>query len=375
MPARPARVLVLIGQLGYGGAERQVHELCARLDRASFDPTVVTFEKGGHYQRALEDAGVRVIVVPKAGWREPASLARLVSILTRHRIDLIHGFLFPANWRAVVAARFAGVRAVVCAVRSTGIWMNARHRWMDRVALGRASVVVANAPAVREELIARTGLAGERVKVIMNGVDTSRFSPGESSLLPSLVPDAGGGNGRSPTRVVGFVGSLREAKDPVLFLRIAHETARRVPQARFVMVGEGPLRDRLESLSREMGLSGKVVFSGGRADIPHVLRALDVLTVTSIREGCCNVILEAMATGLPVVATAVGGNPDLLSHGQTGWLFPHGDPAAGAEGVVRLLEDRDLARQMGQEALRRARASFSIDAMVRSTAMLYESLL
>lgn len=369
MSGRPARVMILIGQLQRGGAERQVHELVTRLDRREFELTVATFETGGHYQRLLEEAGIRVVVLDKRGWREALLPARLAGLMRRLRIDVAHGFLFPANWRLLLASRLAGVRAVICAVRSTGIWMNARHRMMDREALRRASMVIANAPAVRDDIVSRAGLDPGRVRVIMNGVDTERFGPGESPLRRDWAGGADGGP------IVGFAGSLREAKDPLLFMRVASGISRGLPGTRFVVVGDGPLRPQVEALARESGLGERVVFTGERYDMPDVLRAFDLLAVTSVREGCCNVILEAMATGVPVVATAVGGNPDLIEHGRSGWLFPHGDEVAGAAAARNLLSDPVLRARVGDAGLARARGEFSVDTMVKATAALYRSLL
>lgn len=370
MPPRPIRVMILIGQLNRGGAERQVHELATRLDRKRFDPTVVTFEPGGYYQPMLEEAGVRVVVVDKTGWREAAAPLRLALLMRELSTDVVHGFLFPANWRAVVAARLAGVRAVLCAVRSTGIWMNARHRWMDRVVLRHASVVVANAPAVARDIVDRVGLAPASVRVILNGVDTARFHPKDPAL-----PEAPPGFAGDHAVTVGFIGSLRQAKDPILFVRAAAVASARLPSARFVIVGDGPLRSAVAAEAGLLGIGDKLALLGERSDIPDILRGLDLLAVTSVREGCCNVILEAMATGVPVVATNVGGNPDLLEHRRTGWLFPHGDPGGGGEGMVRLLAEDGLREQVRTEALARARSAFSVETMVSRTAALYEELL
>ncbi|HZI94737.1 MAG TPA: glycosyltransferase, partial [Patescibacteria group bacterium] len=302
----------------------------------------------------------------KAGWREAAAPVRLASLMRRQQTDLLHAFLFPANWRAVVSARLAGVRRVICSVRSTGVWMNGRHRVMERLTLPRASAIVANAPAVREDLIQRLGLRPERVQVIMNGVDTDQFHPGDGMLRRQWGAD----NGSDP--VIGFVGSLRDAKDPALFLAMARKVAGRVPRARFVLVGDGPLREELVGMARATQLDGRVVFAGERSDIPDVMRSIDLLAVTSVREGCCNAILEAMASGVPVVATAVGGNPDLITQGLDGLLFPHGDAGAGAEAVESLLGRHDLARDIAAAGLQRARTEFSVEAMVRATSALYE---
>lgn len=368
MGLEPLHVMIVIGQLGRGGAERQIHELVKGIDQDRFRITVVTFEEGGYYQPLLQEAGAEVIVLDKRGLREATAPWRLARLMRARRTRAVHAFLFPASWRSVAAARIAGVGGVACAVRSTGVWMNGRHRLMDRATLRRARVVVANAPTVKRDIMERTGLPGSRVRVIFNGVDSGQFHPGPSPLRRGWLDGAGGGP------VAGFVGSLREAKDPDLFVRIAGEVSRRIPAARFVVTGAGPLRAALEQRAEALGLGGgRLLFAGERADIPDALRAMDLLVVTSVREGCCNVILEAMSTGIPVVATAVGGNPDLVAEGRSGLLFPYGDAAAGADRVARLLSDAGMSRRMGAEALALA-AGFSTTAMVSHTSALYEEL-
>ena len=191
MPGRPLSVLVVINDLGRGGAERQVFELVTRLDRQHFRPSVATFVPDVEYRDHLLEAGVDLFILNKSGWREATLPSRLASVMRRVRADVVHAYLFPASWRAVLAGRLAGVRNVICAVRSAGLWMNARHRMMNRMALTRAKVVVANAPSLRNDVAETTGLPADAVRVIMNGVDTEEYSPGESSAGYEWTGSAG----------------------------------------------------------------------------------------------------------------------------------------------------------------------------------------
>lgn len=362
----PIRVLILIAQLGRGGAERQVFELVTRLDRKEILPMVVTYEPDTEYRAMLEAAGIEVIALDKSGLKEPLTLMRLARIIRSRRIDLVHSWLFPANWRAIVASRLAGTRAVICATRSTSTAMSRRLRIMNGFALRNARVVLANASAVADDISENSGISRGSIRVILNGVDTSVFSPGGSPLRAGWLSGAGDG-----ARLVGFVGGFRKAKDPCLFVRVAAEVARRSPSTRFVMVGDGVLRREVESAVREHGMEDRLVLAGQRPDMPEVFRALDTLVITSYREGCCNAILEAMATGVPVVATAVGGNPDIVTHRETGWLFPYGDAAAGAEGILALISDPELRARLAANGLERALRDFSIGAMVSATTRMY----
>ena len=373
MSDRPVQVLVLIGQLGHGGAERQVHEMVRRMDASRYEPVVATFEAGGHYQPLIERAGVPVLVLDKRGFGEASLPFRLVRLIRGRRIGLVHAFLFPAYWRGVLAAGMAGGIPAICAVRSTGIWMNTRHRLMNRLALRCARAVIANAPAVKRDILEATGLEPDKVVVITNGVDTSLFAPGRGDLRRRWTGRADGEEPGPP--VVGFIGSLREAKDPLLFMRIAALAARAAAGTRFVVVGDGPLRSRVEEAARREPLEGLVHVEGERSDVAEVLRSLDLLVVSSRREGCCNVILEAMATGLPVVATQVGGNPDLVEPSRTGFLFPHGDAARGAGHVARILQEEGLAKRLGARAREAALERFSFESMMERTHRTYEDVL
>jgi glycosyltransferase involved in cell wall biosynthesis len=369
MSSQPLSILVVINDLGRGGAERQIFELVTRLDRQCFRPSVATFVPDVEYRDRLREAGVDLFILNKSGWREATLPMRLANVMRRVKADVVHAYLFPASWRSVLAGRLADVRNVICAVRSTSVWMNSRHRMMNRLALRRARAVVANAPALREDVARTTGLPADAVKVIMNGVDTGEYSPGESSARLEWM-----GEGSAGIPLIGFVGSLRTAKDPLHFVRIAARVIARRPDARFVVVGEGSLYDRVKREARESGLNEKLTMAGMRTEMADVFRGLDALVVTSRREGCCNAILEAMSTGVPVAATSVGGNPDLVRDGVTGRLFEHGDDEVGAECVLDLLGSVDRTREMRKAARAIALECYSIDTMVKATTALYREI-
>ncbi len=370
MRERPASVLVVIGQLGRGGAERQVFELATRLDPRRFRPVVATLEAGGAYEPLLRRGGVEVRVIDKRGWREATAPARLAASARDTGAAIVHAYLYPASWRSVLSAGLAGVRSVICSVRSTGSRMEWGRALLERAALRRARLVIANAPAVADDVARRSGVPRDRIRTVLNGVDLSSFHPGGSPLRDAWRDPA-----RPRAPLVGFVGSLREAKDPLLFVHAAAIVARSEAETRFVMVGDGPLRPAVEALARSRGLDGRLRLAGERSDVPDVLRALDLLVVTSRREGCCNVVMEAMASGVPVAATSVGGNSDLIRDGADGLLFPHGDPQAAAARIAGVLDEPALGERLARAGLSRARESFGVDAMVAATSRIYEELL
>jgi sugar transferase (PEP-CTERM/EpsH1 system associated) len=220
------------------------------------------------------------------------------------------------------------------------------------------------------------GIDRMRIVTISNGVDTSRFHPPDvpsrSRLRESL--------GFSPDHlVVGFVGRFEPIKDPLnlvqAFVRLMHTRPDCRDRVRLVMVGDGSLRTECIRVLRDAGLYDLAFLPGARNDIPDLLRSFDAFVLPSQGEGMSNTILEAMASGLPVVATDVGGNRELVAERQTGFLVPAADPGALAKALEKYLEPGALASQQGVNARTRIEADFSIDRMVASYTHLYDSLL
>jgi len=205
------------------------------------------------------------------------------------------------------------------------------------------------------------GVEPARVTLIRNGVDGARFAPRATRV-------------RDGTPFVGYVGRLSPEKNPPLFLKTAALVLARHPQARFVVIGDGPMRAELEALAGELAMGHAIAFHGECENMPERYRNLDVLVATSWHEGTPLAVLEAMASGLPVVATDVGGVPELVASGVTGWLAAPGDEAALAERVIALLRSPETMCRFGEAARVRATTSFSLDEQVQRTATLLHAL-
>jgi len=364
---RRVKVLYVIGQLGYGGAERQLLELASRLPRDRFDPLVCVLSARGPLADSLEAAGVPVVSLNKRPGALSSATAGLIRLVRSERPAVIHSYLFSGNWRGLLAGRLTRVPLIVSSVRNVDIhgrlWMNLLERalacFVDRM--------IANAEAVKDYVTRAHWVARERVHVVHNGVSPERSSPAGAPATP--VAERGDG----PTVVM--VASLTKKKSPFTFLDAAVLVRERVPDARFLVVGDGPLRGELEERASLLGLSDAVTFAGETHDTPAVLAAADVSVLTSVKEGCSNVVLESMAAACPIVATAVGGNPELIVEGVTGFLVPTGDAAAVADRVARILTDGALGRRMGEAARERAMSTFGVERMVARTVEIYTTLL
>jgi glycosyltransferase involved in cell wall biosynthesis len=224
--------------------------------------------------------------------------------------------------------------------------------------------VVCNSRAAASHL-QEAGIRSHKLVVIPNGLPDKLFEP----TTPALPREEN-------VLRIGMISRMNHAvKQHDMFLRVAARLAPRVPQARFVLIGDGPLRPALEALALELGLRDRVLFLGDRRDIPAVLAALDVTVLPSASESLSNVIMEAMAAGIPVVASNVGGNPELVEHGTTGFLFPPGDEEQFAAALETLLAQAELRRQFGSAARERALAEYTIPQVRDRYQDLYLSLL
>jgi glycosyltransferase involved in cell wall biosynthesis len=264
----------------------------------------------------------------------------------------------------IPAARLAGVPVVVASQRQLGDLLTPMQRRVQNLAFRMADCVVCNSLAAADQL-ARQGLPSMKVTVIPNGLPPEAFQ----ETAPALPPESG-------VMRVGMIARMNErAKNHALFLRAAAIVARRFPLAEFVLVGDGPFRKEWEELAQQLGLGSRTHFLGERYDIPAVLAALDVVVSASRTESLSNAILEAMAAGRPVVATRVGGNPELVRDRETGLLVTPDDEDALVNALKTVLISPGIAREWGQNARRIAQANYRLDYAQERFAQLYLDLL
>lgn len=364
------RVLFVVNNFVAGGAERHLLELWSRLDRSRFAVEIACFRAYGQFERdvralgwPVHDLGIGGRIYGPAGIR---GFLRLVHLVQGIRPHVIHGYLFGPNLFAALAGRLAGVPVVVIAKRNVDAFESGRQIAVQRLAHRLATHVVAVSERVGESSVA-LGVPRARVTVIPNGVDVERFA-GDQAARPDLGLATG-------VPVVGSVGCLAPRKDHRTLFDALARLASGGREFQVVLIGEGTERAALEQHARALGLADRVHFLGERPDVERLLPLIDVFVLSSREEGIPNALLEAMAAGRPAVATAVGGTPEVLEDGRTGWLVPAADPTALAAALDRALGDPE-------EAGRRARAARadildrrSIDAMVRRHEAFYREAL
>jgi glycosyltransferase involved in cell wall biosynthesis len=365
------KLLKLVTSFHIGGTERQVANLTLGIDSSRFDLHLGCLRYAG---QLLEE--LKTLQIPRPEFRigafhSPKTLwqgMRFAQYIRKNRIRIVHSYGFYSNVFAVPAARLARTPIVVASIRDTGDVLTPAQRKVQRMICRTADCVLVNAEAIRETLV-EEGYAPGKIVVIRNGITLSKFEKRQRRAnlrqelgLPLAAP------------LVMVSSRLNQMKGISYFLDAAMILAPRFPDARFLIVGDGGNRKELEEYASRLGLGQRVVFTGFRGDVPDLLSEAAVSVLPSLSEGLSNSLLESMAAGVPVVATRVGGNSEVVADGVTGFLVPPQDPAALAHATGLLLENKDLAARFGDSGRRRVADLFSVERSVRETQNLYHRL-
>jgi glycosyltransferase involved in cell wall biosynthesis len=355
--ARPARIALVVGQLSTGGAEGQLRLLTRNIDRNRFEPIVYCLSSQIEpIGRLLRNDGIAVQVAGTMGWRRARWLA---DALAADKIDLVHAWLYIANAVAWAAGLFDMKRPLITSARNCKV-QGRLSQFVNLLAFQRSTAIVVNSRDVAAYIVRHYRAPQERIRVIYNGIDTERFHPRQTA--DKAAP------------LVVTVGRLVEQKNHSLFLRAAARLVGDVPTARFVIVGDGPLRPALQEQAHNLGITDKVSFTGERSDVEEILYTASLFWLTSRWEGMPNVALEAMASGVPAIVTDVGGARELIRHGVDGFVVASGDVDAFVHYSRELLSDASLCQRFGEAA--RARAEeLATPRMVSALSRLYDEVL
>jgi glycosyltransferase involved in cell wall biosynthesis len=365
-PGRPVRVCYLIDELASAGTETQLLALIRHVDRRKVLPYLCILRGDNPASQVLEPDDCPVLRLGVCALRNPATLARawrFMRFLRRERIDVVQAYFPDSSYFGVPAAWLAGVPHRLRTRNNLGHWLTPVHRWLGRALNVLTTRTIANCEAARQALLAAEKPSPESVLVLENGVDLERFLD-----IPPLAEHA------AAEPRVGVVANLRPVKGLEDLVTAAARLRDHHPRAVFTVAGEGELRPALQQQAERDGLAGRFLLPGSVADVPGFLAGLDVAVLCSHAEGMSNALLEYMAAGRPIVATAVGAATELIADGTHGLLVPPGDAARLAEAIGRLLDDRHLARRLGEAARQRARERYSRAAMVRRFEDFYERL-
>lgn len=367
---RKLRVLTLIDALfSAGGAERLAAQITLGLDPRRFDRFVVSTRQWGKpaFVDELREAGVELLFLERSSKWDLLAWRPLVELLRRERIDVVHAHKFGGNVWGTVFGRLTGVPVIVAHEHTWPFVGEPLRQLLDRELVSRfASVLLAVSQLDRERMTSVERIPPERTRFLPNGIPPPKPLSGRDVRAElGIAPDA---------PVVASVSVLRRQKALEVLVEAARLLAPEVPGVRVLIAGVGPEEERLRAQIARGGLEQTVLLIGRRDDVPDVLAASDVAVQCSDWEGSPLAVMEYMAAGRAVVATRVGGVPDLIEHGVHGLLVEPQDPPALAAALAELLRDPERRARMGEAGRERQRAEFDLGVMVRRVEELYEEL-
>lgn len=356
-------VVYVVPDLEVGGAERHVTTLMPRLDSDSFEPSVICLGAAGVLFPDLVAAGVPAKALGRSKRQALRALIELTCELRRSAPAVVITRGYSAETIGRVAAVLARVpHSVVWVHNCDHIGPRSRLRGAVDWVLGhRTDRYLGVAEAQRRYMSDDLGIAEEKIRIIRNGVEPADFASTDGAGVRAELGLAG------DSLVVGIVAALRPEKDHELFLRAARRVRDVVPEARFLLVGDGDLRAELAGLAERLGLAQDVVFAGARADVPAVLDALNLFVLSSSTECFPMALLEAMAAGVPAVCTAVGDVPEMVEEGVSGYIVPPHDPELLADRIIGLLSSPELRAQCGAAARDKVQREFTLERSVQQT--------
>jgi len=377
MPDAPL-IAHVIHRLDYGGLENGLINLVNHLPHERYRHAIVCLAGYSDFRARIQRPDVEVLSIDKQPGKDPAAYVRLWQTFRRLRPSIVHSRnlgTVDTQWVATVA----GVRHRI----------HGEHGWEagDPNGLSRRAIRIrrGSAPAIHRFIAVsrdiaswltdKVGVGSARITQIYNGVDTGRFHP-----HGAVAGDAPWESTRDGIRVViGTVSRLDPVKNHLMlieaFRRLVPTLSPSGIDARLMIVGDGPMRRQIESCARDAGLADRIWLAGSRNDVPELMRAMDIFVLPSLNEGISNTLLEAMATGLPIVASRVGGNPEIAGTAQCGVLYEPNETAALVTGLECLVTDRPRRVEAGRAARARVAEQFSLESMVRGYAAAYDAVL
>lgn len=366
------RVVQIVEDMKVGGQESIIASLTRGLDPAIFDVRVWCTRAGGQVADELRAEGFDVQILGLVGMRRLQDVLALTKRLRDEAIDVVHTHAWGGGLVGRSAALYARTPVVVGHVHGIYNYISKLHLLIDS-ALSRASTLtICCSQAARDFMLSNQAVPGEKVTVIYNGIDLSPFHARSSEGKQATRQELGIGE-RDP--VVGAVGHLVAHKGHEHLIQAFPKVLESHPRCRLLLIGDGRRRERLARLAHDLGVADQTIFTGVRRDVPRLLSTMDVFVLPSLNEALGLAIIEAMASRVPVVASKVGGIPEVVRHRETGLLVEPASPQQLADAVLEILHGPKLAQSMSQAGLDRCRAEFSVESMVAKIAYLYQKSL
>ncbi len=366
-PQRKDRVLHITLAMGTGGLEKLVREIAGRADSRLFDSVICCLWIKGRFSQDLEKRGIKVYCMDKKDGFDPSLFFRIARILKKEKISVVHSHDSSTNMYAAVAARLAGVRTVFNTEHGGIYFETGRKKNINRLLCLLNTKVICVSESIKSDLMAM-GLPAKRLEVIPNGINFSEFDITLDKLAKRREL------GLDPSDyIITCVGRLSKEKNHAMLVASMKQVLQKISRAKFLIIGDGPLRGSLEDSAREYIASGKARFLGTRVDVPEILKVSDCFVACSDSESFGLSVLEAMAAGIPVVSTCAGGLKEIVKDGVTGILIPKNDLPALVSGICRIKEDAAYTNGNVYRTREMVRNNYNIHDMVKKYEAVYLS--
>lgn len=357
------KVCYIIGQLSIGGTEKQLYELVKNIDKKNFQPIIISLSHGGFWSEEIKKLDIELIELKRKKSKEFKRLFHIVWLLHKIKPDIVHTFLFPANSYGRIASIVNRVPVIVSSERNLPELGKDKNTYMiliDKILSFFSDAIICNSMVAADMLVRVHHFNKNKIFVIHNGINInqSNISLKENHNFS-----------------IGTVCRLKHQKNLKLFIDMARQLLNKKNNLKFIIIGDGPLKSELENYAVKLGLKECIFFLGEKKNVFDFLRKINVFVLTSLYEGLSNAIMEAMISGLPVVATDVGGNRELISNGETGFLCQPNNISDLVEKVMYIIDNPKKAEEMGRNGRVKIINEFSIDKMVKKTENIYLRLL
>jgi len=365
-------VLQLVEGFNLGGAEKKLLELVRMMNRDQFNTIVCSLGLGDEIKdqfEALNDYGIEVMTIHRNRKIDFGLVLKIAKLIKERSIHVVMTTLFYADVIGPLAGKLGGAKAVFSwETISSPKWLVFHRLMAYKLAIKLCTKVISVSNATAEYLHELRGVPKEKIHIIPYGVDLQKYIPKNGrSLKESLgVPEG--------CKTVGLVGRLHEQKGHVYLIEAAQKIVKEFPNVRFLFAGDGELRETLQKQVNDLNLQSYFNFLGFRHDIPELLQSFDIFTLPSLYEGLPNVVLEAMASSLPVVATPVDGTKEAVIPEETGSLVPEKNPDVLADSIIRLLKNEELAKKYGNAGRKRVEDYFSLEGQISQFEDLYRNV-
>jgi glycosyltransferase involved in cell wall biosynthesis len=365
-------LLHLITELDIGGAEKLLLSLVRKLDSDRYNVIVAYMKGEGKLAKDFKDSGIRVFDLKMKNRIDARAIIYLYRLLKRENIKILHTHLIQADICGFLAGKTAGVPVIISTRHNPDEFRKkfSIPVWLDGIFANHSDRIIAVSNAVKDFLIKHEKISPQKFAVIHNGIEPGEF------IFESGISGKKKESGISlSSPVAGCIGRFDEQKGHMCFLEAIPQILEYFPDAKFIFVGEGPLRRKAERRSKELKIDRNVIFTGIRRDIPGILAIMDIFILPSIFEGFGIVLLEAMAAGKPVIASRVGGIPEIINHNLNGILVEPANSAEIAAAILNLLKEPAKMRRMGEAGREEVKKRFSADTMAKKIETLYNEII